>query len=87
MYLINNLTTPSAIIVSWQGIKIATLLQLWLVMVNIELYLLDFGNLVIKSIAIKAEEARNPHPLYKQFDTLHRISYSSYTTPISGILF
>jgi len=87
MYLINNLTTPSAIIVSWQGIKIATLLQLWLVMVNIELYLLDFGNLVIKSIAIKAEEARNPHPLYKQFDTLHCISYSFYTTPILGILF
>src|SRR6266702_8848265 len=37
--------------------------------------------------ASKAEEARNPHPLYKQFDTLHRISYSSYTTPILGILF
>ena len=38
--------------VSWQGIKIAALLQSWSVIVRIVSYLPDFGNFVMKSIAI-----------------------------------
>ena len=45
-------TTPSASMVSVQGIKMAALEQSWSVMVRIELYPWDSGSLTMKSIAI-----------------------------------
>ena len=46
-----NPATPSAEIVSLQGMKIVAFEQSWSVMVRIESYLFDGGNLTIKSIA------------------------------------
>ena len=43
--------TSSAEIVSLQGIKIAAFEQSWLVMVSMELYPFEGGNLMMKSIA------------------------------------
>jgi len=48
----SNSATPLAVIVLLQGMKIAAFMQSWLVIVSMESYPLDFGNLVIKSIAI-----------------------------------
>src|SRR6266702_7490158 len=50
--LIINPTTPSTVIVSLQGIKIAALLQSWSVMVRIMSYPWDLGSLTMKSMAI-----------------------------------
>ena len=47
-----NPATPSASIVSLQGIKMAALEQSWSVIVRIESYSWDSGSLMIKSIAI-----------------------------------
>lgn len=47
-----KLATPSALMISWQGIAIIILVQSWLVMVKIELYPSDGGNLTIKSMAM-----------------------------------
>ncbi len=38
-------------------------------------------------ITPKAEEVRNQHPLSKPFNIHHHLAYSSYTTPVFGILF
>ena len=46
----NNSATPSAIIVSLQGIAISIFVQSWSVMVKIESYPTDSGNFTIKSI-------------------------------------
>ena len=50
--MIISSTTPSAVIVSLQGIKMAALLQSWSVMVRIVSYPWDLGNLTMKSMAI-----------------------------------
>src|SRR6266571_4736982 len=50
--LIINPTTPSTVIVSLQGMKIAALLQSWSVIVRIVSYPWDLGSLTIKSMAI-----------------------------------
>ena len=42
--------TPSAVIVSWQGTKMAALLQSWSVIVKIMSYFPDFGNFMMKSM-------------------------------------
>jgi len=42
--------TPSAVIVSWQGMKMAALLQSWSVIVKIVSYFPDFGSFMIKSM-------------------------------------
>src|SRR6266404_8662725 len=42
--------SPSAVIVSWQGMKMAALLQSWSVIVKIVLYFPDFGNFMMKSM-------------------------------------
>ena len=47
-----NAATPSAVIDSLQGMRIITLEQSWSVMVRIVLYPPDWGNFVMKSIAI-----------------------------------
>ena len=44
--------TPSASIDSWQGRKMAILVHPWSVMVRMESYPCDLGNLTMKSIAI-----------------------------------
>ena len=49
--LMYSAAVPSALISSLQGIKIAALVQSWSVIVRIESYPCDSGNLVIKSIA------------------------------------
>ena len=46
----NNSATPSAVIVSLQGIAISIFVQSWSVMVKIELYPTDSGNFTMKSI-------------------------------------
>ena len=48
----NRLATPSAIIVSLQGITISIFVQSWSVIVKIELYPADSGSFTIKSIDI-----------------------------------
>ena len=48
----NSLATPSAIIVSLQGITISIFVQSWSVIVKIELYPADSGSFTIKSIDI-----------------------------------
>ena len=45
-----NPATPSAVIVSWQGMKMAALLQSWSMIVKIVSYFPDFGNFTIKSM-------------------------------------
>ena len=45
-----NPATPSAVIVSWQGMKMAALLQSWSVIVRIVSYFPDFGSFTIKSM-------------------------------------
>ena len=50
MYWRYSPATPSAVTVSWQGMKMAALLQLWSVIVKIVLYFPDFGNFVMKSM-------------------------------------
>ncbi len=47
--------TPSVVIVSLQGIKMAALLHLWSVMVRIVSYPYDLGNLTMKSIVITSK--------------------------------
>ena len=44
--------TPSAVIVSWQGIVISIFVQSWSVMVRIESYPADSGSFTIKSMDI-----------------------------------
>ena len=46
----NSLATPSAVIVSLQGIVISIFVQSWSVMVRIESFPADSGNFTIKSI-------------------------------------
>ena len=48
----NRSATPSAIIVSLQGITISIFVQSWSVIVKIELYPADSGSFTIKSIDI-----------------------------------
>ena len=48
----NSSATPSAIIVSLQGIVISIFVQSWSVMVKIELYPADSGSFTIKSMDI-----------------------------------
>ena len=48
----NSSATPSAIMVSLQGIAISILVQSWSVIVRMELNPADSGNFTIKSIAI-----------------------------------
>ncbi len=47
--------TPSAVIVSLQGMKIAALLQSWSVIIRIESYPWDLGSLTMKSMAITSK--------------------------------
>ena len=42
--------TPFAVIVSWQGMKMAALLQSWSVIIKIVSYFPDFGSFTIKSM-------------------------------------
>ena len=46
----NSSATPSAVIVSLQGIAISIFVQLWSVIVRMELYPADSGNFTMKSI-------------------------------------
>ena len=46
----NSSATPSAVIVSLQGIVISIFVQSWSVMVRIELYPADSGSFMMKSI-------------------------------------
>ena len=48
----NSLATPSAIIISLQGIVISIFVQSWSVMVKIESYPANSGSFMIKSIDI-----------------------------------
>ena len=48
----NSLATPSAVIVSLQGIAISIFVQLWSVMVRMELYPADSGSFTMKSMDI-----------------------------------
>ena len=48
----NSLATPSAIMVSLQGIVISIFVQSWSMMVRMELNPADSGSFMIKSIAI-----------------------------------
>ena len=48
----NSLATPSAVIVSLQGIVISIFVQSWSMMVKIESYPADSGSFMMKSIDI-----------------------------------
>src|SRR6266404_7877695 len=50
MYQRYSPATPSVVIVSWQGMKMAALLQSSSVIVRIMSYFLDFGSFMIKSM-------------------------------------